>query len=606
MKKQTPLPVNYFYFGMLFLVMAFFHCYHVQVIENGGLYEKLAFFCYASFQCLFEVMLLAFFAVFFKQRASKLLGVCYIAFTVVLLLFHGLEFLLVRLMDLSLTYGLGLIFQESWANFIQMLHASRISILTWIFALLGAVGLIGGGIYFHTLCNRWSDKRPLRLNFRACVLAFGIIPLFLMHADRGKYPLELYEALPWKHISLWHRSSRVPLGDQLKPFPSEKEVDEKIEKLIPTAYKPNLFVFVIESLRSDFITEEIAPNLSQFRQDYQSPEVGIASGNGTQLSWFSIFYSKFPFYFSETTPDKWKKGSLGLRCLKQLGYQIHLFSSSHLDYYQMDQRIFGAENQLLDSKHSYPSDHHIRSCENDQKAVAKLIEAVSSDPNEGGNCYLIFLDSTHFDYSWPEDHEAKFHPYLSDINHLKMAFSKKSLESLKNRYRNSIHFVDSLFGEFKEAMQKSGKWDEAVIAVTGDHGEEFYEEGHLFHASNLSDMQTHVPLFFKFNDRTQNVCSMASHIDIFPTFLHYLLGDENFPKEIFDGESIFDVEKWPYSITGRYNGSRDPNEFVIYQDKEKLHFRVSNEKEIQILDLETRGSQLFEAFAPALSWIISE
>ncbi len=588
--------VNYLFFGIFFAIIAALHCVHVYLIDYENLWVKGQFVLNAFFQCFLEVAVLAFVASFLQHRGPKWLWFSFIGCVMVIFLLHCVEFFLIRLMDISIQYGIAMVFDESLENFIEMLYATHVPMITWLSSLMGSAGAILGGIYLYLRSENWSARNPLELK-KKHIMAFGVIPLLLMiNPKEGNR--EFSQALPWKSTFFEPCIEVVNLEHRLKPAPNEAEMIEKIGQLCikgDLQKKPDLFIFVIESLRADYITDEIAPHLHRFKQEVIAPEVALASGNGTQLSWFSIFYSKSPFYFSQMEPKNWKSGSLGLQCLKQLGYEVHVCSSSRLAYYQMDKRIFGAEEQLADSFSLFPADEDVPAHESDRRVFAALEEKIQR--GSGGRCFIVFLESTHFDYSFPAG--GKFVPYDEGVNHAQLAFSMRGLEKVKNRYRNAIHYTDSLFGDFKALLKKNGSWDEAVVIVTGDHGEEFYENGHLFHASNLNWEQIHVPLYFKFGSMKKNVGRVASHIDIFPSLLHYLLQEPDAFAEVFDGESIFSPNRGSYAVTGRYNGSRSPYEFLIHNGEGSLLARFNDRGKIfdanalQILEMDGKELQDF-------------
>lgn len=594
--------VNSLFFGVFFAIIASLHCIHVSLIDQGDGWLKFQFLLNAFFQCFLEVALLA----FISKLLSKTIRLVFIGCTMVIFLLHCIEFFLIRLMDISIQYGIGMVFDESIENFIEMLYATHIPIFTWLMIVALSGGAILGGIVLYLKSEKWSLRHPLHFK-KGYLMVCGALPLLLIAADLfldNSFPIhrEFCQALPLKRTFFEHGQSVVQLDHLLKAPPCEREMVERIGQLeMGGRNKPDLFLFVVESLRADYITDEIAPSLHLFKQCNIAPEVSLASGNGTQLSWFSIFYSKFPFYFAQMDPKHWKSGSLGLQCLKELGYEVHVLSSSRLNYYRMDQRVFGNNQELADSFSLFAADENMPAHESDRRVFSALSEKL--EEKEGGRCFVIFLESTHFDYSFPEVNHPKFAPYDEGINHVQMAFSKEGLEKVKNRYRNAIHYTDQLFGDFEALMRAKGMWDEAVVIVTGDHGEEFYENGHLFHASNLNWEQIHVPLYFKFGTTAvENVSCVASHVDIFPSLLHYLLKDTTQFEGLFDGESIFSPKKWPYAISGRYNGSRNPYEFLIHDGKQSLLARFSNKGQIfnadalQILDEKV----LLGSFDPAL------
>lgn len=617
--RSSKLSINYLYFGAFFFIIALLHCFHVHLIEQESVLVKLQFILYAFFQCFLEVLALALLSSFLQSRAPKMLALAFIGCTMVVFILHCIEFFLIRLMDISISYGIGMVLDESLENFMEMLYATHISILTWLLIVGVSAVLLWGGIALYLKCEKWCLRHPLYLKGRAYIMAFGLIPLFLFgfdtfvsHRDVCFSYRELNQALPWKNTFSQQRSQVVKLDHFLKPHLSGEKIGGRISCLKgSTERKPDLFLFVIESLRADFITPDIAPNLNRFKLEHINPEVTLAGGNGTQLSWFSIFNSKFPFHFSQMDPKNWKSGSLGLQCLKELGYEVHVFSSVRLSYYQMDKRIFGDEHQLGDSFSLFPADEDIAPYEADQKTIAALTEKLEKGEKNGGRCFVVFLESTHFDYSFPEEGYSKFTPYDMGINHMQIAISKRGLEKIKNRYRNAVYYTDELFGQFQASMEKIGAWDEAVVIVTGDHGEEFYENGHLFHASNLNWEQINVPIFFKLGPLDapkETVNSLVSHVDIFPTLLHYILKSANQLDGMFDGESILAPKKWPYAIIGRYNGSRNPYEFLIHNGKSSLlaqfneRGKIFNADALHILEIGSEKNETtpLSVFLPAL------
>ena len=65
-------------------------------------------------------------------------------------------------------------------------------------------------------------------------------------------------------------------------------------------HKPDIYLFVIESLREDYITVENSPHLNQFKEKNVSFDLTLSNANATHNSWFSLFHSKFPFYWEKS------------------------------------------------------------------------------------------------------------------------------------------------------------------------------------------------------------------------------------------------------------------------------------------------------------------
>ena len=157
--------------------------------------------------------------------------------------------------------------------------------------------------------------------------------------------------------------------------------------------------------------------------------------------------------------------------------------------------------------------------------------------------------------------------------------------------------MDSLFGRVIEKLKERELYDDAVILFTGDHGEEFFEEGQLFHASHLSSMQTEPPIYMKLgsNQRASHLNLdelKVSQVDMLPTVLDYLLGDQ--PFDIFDGESIFKEKRKPYVISARFNGPRAPQEFFILDGEHKSTFRFQGNNALELWETKDLSGKVLE------------
>lgn len=587
--KSQKRHVNYIYFGLLFLCLSFIHVYQIFLIENGSFLHRCFYIIYAIGQCFLEVGALVVIGNYLVKRFPRSLNPVFILLTFILLMIHVVDFPIVRIMDMSIWYVLDWISQESFENFIELLYASNVSITTWFIFGIVAFLLPILGLIFFSLTNLIAKKKPLNFSYPTAGLSLMAIVLFLSMfdfktcklaapAEDGSY----LKALPWKTTLFSTPHPILTLNQTLKSMPNEKEVLDAISanSNIPLR-KPNIFLFVIESLREDYLTPDVAPTFSRLAEENISVDLSFSSSNATSNSWFSLFYAKCPLYWGLMKPPQWNSGSVPLRILKNAGYKIHIYSAARLGFYQMDEILLGSDLSLADSLDFYTHDGTIESYESDKSCFEKMLQDMSERSGEEGHLHIVFLESTHFDYSWPKRDSLQFTPIDDQVNYFKVACSNENIEGIKNRYRNAIFYLDSLFGDFYNRLQMHDNGDESVIVITGDHGEEFFEEGHIFHASNLSPMQTRVPIYYKLGKSNfmPVKTSLTSHIDIFPTIFHYLYGEEVFAN-LFDGESIFKENRRSFVVTARYNWSRSPYEFFIHNGKHKLVARFLNKRNI--------------------------
>lgn len=629
---SSKVSINYLYFGILLLVMLFFSIFKVFLIK-GHEDSRMYFLIHSIGQCVLEVSCFIFLGWVVKKYLPRPFFPFFIGATFLFFLTHPIDFVVHRILDLSVWSTLDFVFDENFNNFIEMLHASGLSLTMWGLMALGVFAIPFLGILFYYLTNRLSQKKPLILKKDFFFQTLFCIPVGLIVWDFSASKLikpDAYHSylvsLPWKTTLMQPKGTIIKMQNPLSKPPSEESILKEVAGLnLNLKKKPNIYFFIIESLREDFITDKVAPHISRFKKENVSFDLSLSNANYTPNSWFSFFHSTFPYFWSHNQKEGWKSGSIPLKILKDAGYQIHVYTAAQLTYYQMDEYIFGKDKHLADQYnafiHYHPTPAHVSDLQTMQAFQKNLEE--NSNMKEG-NVIVFFWDSTHFDYSWPKDTHSKFQPYAKEIDFFKIRPTKKDINRIKNRYRNSIHYVDGLFADFESSLKNQGIWDDAVVVVMGDHGEEFFEQGHLFHCSHLAHVQTNVPIYYKFgkNERKVHPSSMTCHMDIFPSVFDHLLGKE-LPVSFLQGSSIFQEKKWPYILTARYNASRTPYEFFIHNGKMKMIARFSNKKdifsskEVDILMVKDRKDRnlkypgekqkewLMHQFGPGLSRIFS-
>ncbi len=95
------------------------------------------------------------------------------------------------------------------------------------------------------------------------------------------------------------------------------------------------------------------------------------------------------------------------------------------------------------------------------------------------------------------------------------------LESLTDKYDTAVRYSTDQLAEFFALMAQNQLYDDALIIVTADHGEELFDHGGFSHGWSLHSESLHVPLFIKLPGQRQGgvVESRVNLIDLFPTIL---------------------------------------------------------------------------------------
>lgn len=568
--------------------------------ENSFFGAHLFFFFYALLQSMLEVSLLILGACLLRRWASACVFQMFIGLSFALLLAHYTDFTLLCLMDTSFSYILKFFFGSGVDHLLTAFLALNMN-LTMVCIILSSIILVPLiGIGFYAFTERRIVNKSLRVSLKQLLIWPLCIGLSLLLLDGFAYPrlnrlaYDKYEkALPLGFAFFSPPKSCCSLKKALPELRAEEMISAHIEKLPPSQERlPNIYFFIIETLRSDFIKPEVAPNLFHFANQHIALPRTFANANYTNLSWFALLHSAFPHQWTQAR-DSYKEGAAPLRALKKLGYKIRIYSSSDLSYFQMQKTLFGEKSQLIDSLEQYSDLRNLEPCERDALAIQSFAKDLENQRE--GTFFLFFLDSTHSEYSFPTNFPLKFTPISDRISYLTISKSSPDLDRLKNRYRNSIAYVDFLVGKFLSLLKEKNLYDESIIAFTGDHGEEFFEEGSLFHGTHLNHYQTAVPIACKlgsdaWKEKIDQTRTQMSHVDLLPSILHYLTKSNDLAP-LFDGQSIFSKMKWPYHLSVLQNGPNPPVEFCLEREGQKVALRFSDATTAQLLQSHSPDSQ---------------
>lgn len=123
----------------------------------------------------------------------------------------------------------------------------------------------------------------------------------------------------------------------------------------------------------------------------------------------------------------------------------------------------------------------------------------------------------------------------------KFDLSTEELAVLRRLYRAEIAYMDDQLGELTDALEATGEWNETVMAVTSDHGENIGEHGFLGHQYSLYDTVLHVPLVLsggQFDDDAVTGERLVQTLDLAPTLLDAAGIRAPDAREEFQGQSF--------------------------------------------------------------------
>ena len=123
--------------------------------------------------------------------------------------------------------------------------------------------------------------------------------------------------------------------------------------------------------------------------------------------------------------------------------------------------------------------------------------------------FFLFLNyiEPHVPYDPPRDHAD---PYLPDridyeeANAIRQApraydvddydLSREEFAALRGLYLGELSYADEHLAELRASLVKAGVWDDTVLVICGDHGENIGDHGFFGHQYTVSDTVLRVPL----------------------------------------------------------------------------------------------------------------
>lgn len=161
----------------------------------------------------------------------------------------------------------------------------------------------------------------------------------------------------------------------------------------------------------------------------------------------------------------------------------------------------------------------------------------TSDPHVTYRAHKEFIDQ----YS-SKGYGGNYKKYISgkELGRLKgqknppSAKDRKRIEAL---YENEIAFNDKHFGDLITHLKAEGIYDDTLIIISADHGDEFWEHGGCGHGHNLHQELVRVPLVIRYPKAfpAGRSTAGADGVDLLPT-LQALLGQT--PPNDVQGRSL--------------------------------------------------------------------
>jgi uncharacterized protein len=479
-----------------------------------------------------------------------------------------------------------LLVQNALTDF-QVMRSKMLALVLASAAFLAFIAAGTVAIRLSEARSRWCTRQVPGRNLLAATA--GLVGLMVLQQALSPHVLgaKAYEAerrTLWQ-ASFWPRPAALPArtlfsieSPEFRQVPGEAAVRTTLATVSPERSTPplNVFLFIVDSLRDDAVSQDVAPNLLELKRRALPVSAGVAASNVTHISWFSILHAVNPIFWSVEAHQAHSAGAVPLRALSQAGYRIRALACPSLLYFGFARSVFGDDNRLADwavgQEDWLRSNPDAEEGELDERVMERLNTELDGLDPESRAFYLVLLNAPHHDYTWPRDYEPEFTPFMPKVPLLATSITSENVEQLRNRYKNAVHSTDRLLGQFLRRLSSRGLMDSSVIVVTGDHGEEFLETGHLAHSSNLDRFQTRVPIVIaippSITGPVPPAAGLASHVDIMPTVLDAVgLGQV---VRVLGGRSLLSDAGEPQAAFCAMASSYSPSHVLVDSGNEKL------------------------------------
>lgn len=316
----------------------------------------------------------------------------------------------------------------------------------------------------------------------------------------------------------------------------------------------NIVVLALEGVNANLTNKETMPFLTKLAESSLSFKNHYTSGNATQYGILGIIFGHPPTFFHGALTDieRTQNISVYIDRLNQFGYSSRLYignpNANHMDDY-FDNFTLPIFQGHEDDWRAIPALH------NDLKIHTPLFS-------------LVYYYKTHFPYSHKSEY-SKFLPEVPEDFDYGSWNQEQNKQEIINRYRNALFEMDDWIANIVNGIDLSN----TILVITGDHGEEMFENGAHGHSRDLRDPQVKTPMVISIpGSLPKEYSQITSHTDILPTILD-IVGIP--PIELGFSQSIFFADRKWSAVTSRQNHDNTPKQWSAVTAKGKSFFNLS-------------------------------
>ncbi|MCU1308445.1 MAG: hypothetical protein JWN45_3140 [Acidobacteriaceae bacterium] len=293
-----------------------------------------------------------------------------------------------------------------------------------------------------------------------------------------------------------------------------------VDRLEPSNQpRPNIFLFVVDSLRPDYLSPynkavNFTPSIEAFAAESVVIPKAFTRYAGTALAEPSIWTGTMQFH------QQFIRSFAPINSLKKL-----LQADGYESWVAVDLVM-----SVVDDPEFKVKDLNKGVQEWDELELCKVLSDVQSniDSRTGSAPLFVFAQAQNI-------HQVAIERRRITARH--------DYPGFEPRIASEVEKMDHCFGGFIKYLKTKGMYDNSIVIITSDHGDEFYEHGNFGHIASLFPEVLHIPMFFHLpaSMRSQVVIdpeAASFTTDITPS-LYYLLGHRPLKKNPLFGKPLF-------------------------------------------------------------------
>ena len=352
------------------------------------------------------------------------------------------------------------------------------------------------------------------------------------------------------------------LGRSNAPIP-ELNVDQLQSQITMAEYRvsagemstrPPVILIMLESISHDHLgftgyeKSDITPSLDALFQQSVFFDRAYTPSNHSNLAQGSILSSQYSLrrIRLESFKDINFVKPMLFDVLHEYGYETALYSSQDENWLGMRRFIESNDAKIDHFKHALDFTGYYKFYDrkiDDADLITEIEKYLKEvrNPDQPQMLY-INLQRTHYDYRLKPGVSGYYGDIDSKITGMFFDYGEHQAEKAKLQYDNALHYVDKQLGRLFTVLKELEMYDDALIIVTADHGEAFYENGYATHGTSMYDAQIRSFLSVKLPGQVDGEYrkDAISSVDMLPMALQ-ALGLPNHPA--FQGYQLLDVER---------------------------------------------------------------